>query len=207
MRRAIQKHLRDFLAIVAIAVVAVLVGGYILSNQRFYAPSWVPLIAFAVPIVIVAAVLIPALRSRRRNKAARRASGAGLTQAHFLLVDTLYHSGSEVTDDGSTGSMRGVARLRRASTRASRLPDGDHGLLAGGSGSSRCQSSKHLPEPDSVARKNQIRPSDTLSPRLDRQRSGAPRYSPEKMRIAPFRPLKAVRGGRSRTGFSKEGNR
>ena len=44
MRRAIQKHLRDFLAIVAIAVVAVLVGGYILSNQRFYAPSWVPLI-------------------------------------------------------------------------------------------------------------------------------------------------------------------
>ena len=44
MRRAIQKHLRDFLAIVAIAVVAVLVGGYILSNQRFYAPSWVPLV-------------------------------------------------------------------------------------------------------------------------------------------------------------------
>ena len=44
MRRAIQKHLRDFLAIIAIAVVAVLVGGYILSNQRFYAPSWVPLV-------------------------------------------------------------------------------------------------------------------------------------------------------------------
>ena len=44
MRRAIQKHLRDFLAIIAIAVVAVLVGGYILSNQRFYAPSWVPVL-------------------------------------------------------------------------------------------------------------------------------------------------------------------
>ncbi len=44
MRRAIQKHIRDFLAIIAIAVVAVLVGGYILSNQRFYAPSWVPII-------------------------------------------------------------------------------------------------------------------------------------------------------------------
>ena len=44
MRRAIQKHLRDFLAIIAIAVIAILVGGYILSNQRFYAPAWVPLI-------------------------------------------------------------------------------------------------------------------------------------------------------------------
>lgn len=44
MRRAIEKHLRDFLAIIAIAVIAVLVGGYILSNQRFYAPSWVPLV-------------------------------------------------------------------------------------------------------------------------------------------------------------------
>ena len=44
MRRAIQKHLRDVLAIAAIAVVAILVGGYILSNQRFYAPAWVPLI-------------------------------------------------------------------------------------------------------------------------------------------------------------------
>ncbi len=44
MRRAIQKHLRDVLAIIAIAIVGVLVGGYILSNQRFYAPSWVPVI-------------------------------------------------------------------------------------------------------------------------------------------------------------------
>lgn len=44
MRRAIQKHLRDVLAIAVLAVIAVLVGGYILSNQRFYAPSWVPVI-------------------------------------------------------------------------------------------------------------------------------------------------------------------
>lgn len=44
MKRAIQKHLRDFLAIVALAVVAIAVGGYVLSNQRFYAPSWVPIV-------------------------------------------------------------------------------------------------------------------------------------------------------------------
>jgi phospholipid/cholesterol/gamma-HCH transport system substrate-binding protein len=44
MKRAMQKHLRDVLAIAVLAVIAVLVGGYILSNQRFYAPSWVPLV-------------------------------------------------------------------------------------------------------------------------------------------------------------------
>lgn len=42
MKRAIQKHIRDFVAILAIAVVALLVGAFILSNQRFYLPSWVP---------------------------------------------------------------------------------------------------------------------------------------------------------------------
>ena len=42
MRRAIRKHLRDFIAILCLVVVAVGVAGYILSNQRFYLPAWVP---------------------------------------------------------------------------------------------------------------------------------------------------------------------
>src|SRR4029450_7885569 len=37
------------------------------------APSWVPVVAFAVPAVIVLAVLIPALRLRGRAGRARRA--------------------------------------------------------------------------------------------------------------------------------------
>ncbi len=44
MKRAIQKHIKDFIAIVVIAVLAVLVGGYVLSNQRFYLPAWVPIV-------------------------------------------------------------------------------------------------------------------------------------------------------------------
>jgi phospholipid/cholesterol/gamma-HCH transport system substrate-binding protein len=44
MRRAIQKHIWDVTAIVVLAVIAVLVGSYILSNQRFYLPSWVPVV-------------------------------------------------------------------------------------------------------------------------------------------------------------------
>ena len=42
MRQAIRKHLRDFIAILFLVVVAAGVAGYILSNQRFYLPAWVP---------------------------------------------------------------------------------------------------------------------------------------------------------------------
>jgi len=44
MKTAILKHSRDFIAIGVIALIAALVGGYILSNQRFYLPAWVPII-------------------------------------------------------------------------------------------------------------------------------------------------------------------
>ena len=42
MRRAIRKHLRDFIAILFLVIVAAGTAGYILSNQRFYLPAWVP---------------------------------------------------------------------------------------------------------------------------------------------------------------------
>ena len=42
MRRAIRKHLRDFIAILFLVIVAAGTAGYILSNQRFYLPGWVP---------------------------------------------------------------------------------------------------------------------------------------------------------------------
>ena len=44
MRRAIGKHLRDFVAILFLVVVGLGVAGYILSNQRFYPPAWVPVV-------------------------------------------------------------------------------------------------------------------------------------------------------------------
>jgi phospholipid/cholesterol/gamma-HCH transport system substrate-binding protein len=42
MRQAIRKHLRDFIAILFLVIVAAGVAGYILSNERFYLPAWVP---------------------------------------------------------------------------------------------------------------------------------------------------------------------
>jgi phospholipid/cholesterol/gamma-HCH transport system substrate-binding protein len=44
MRRAIRKHIGEFGLVVGLVVVAALVGGYILSNQRFYLPKWVPVV-------------------------------------------------------------------------------------------------------------------------------------------------------------------
>ena len=44
MTLAIRKHLRDFLAIAFMALLAAAVAGYVLSNQRFYLPNWVPVV-------------------------------------------------------------------------------------------------------------------------------------------------------------------
>jgi phospholipid/cholesterol/gamma-HCH transport system substrate-binding protein len=41
---AIRKHLRDFVVIAIIAAVGIATGAYILANQRFNLPGWVPLI-------------------------------------------------------------------------------------------------------------------------------------------------------------------
>ncbi|HEV2061469.1 MAG TPA: MlaD family protein [Solirubrobacteraceae bacterium] len=42
MRRAIRDHWRDFAAIIALLVIALAVASYILSQQRFNLPGWVP---------------------------------------------------------------------------------------------------------------------------------------------------------------------
>jgi phospholipid/cholesterol/gamma-HCH transport system substrate-binding protein len=42
MTRAIGKHLRDFVAIIALVTIALGVASYILANQRFSLPGWVP---------------------------------------------------------------------------------------------------------------------------------------------------------------------
>jgi phospholipid/cholesterol/gamma-HCH transport system substrate-binding protein len=44
VRRAIEKHAKDFGLVVLIFVVALGVGGVILSKQRLYLPHWVPLV-------------------------------------------------------------------------------------------------------------------------------------------------------------------
>jgi phospholipid/cholesterol/gamma-HCH transport system substrate-binding protein len=43
VRRAIRKHRRDFAALLFVVILAISVAGYVLSNQRFNLPGWVPL--------------------------------------------------------------------------------------------------------------------------------------------------------------------
>ncbi len=40
----LRKHARSLAALVFIVIVGLVVGGYILSNQRFYLPAWVPVV-------------------------------------------------------------------------------------------------------------------------------------------------------------------
>lgn len=42
MKRAIKTHAGVFATVVVLVVIALGIGGYILSNQRFYLPAWVP---------------------------------------------------------------------------------------------------------------------------------------------------------------------
>jgi phospholipid/cholesterol/gamma-HCH transport system substrate-binding protein len=44
VKRAIRKHLRDFVAVAALFIVAIGVAGYILSQERLNLPAWVPLV-------------------------------------------------------------------------------------------------------------------------------------------------------------------
>jgi phospholipid/cholesterol/gamma-HCH transport system substrate-binding protein len=44
VRRAIRKHMRDFVALLFVVALALSVAGYVLSNQRFNLPGWVPLV-------------------------------------------------------------------------------------------------------------------------------------------------------------------
>lgn len=42
MRRTIRKHMVDFIAIIVLGLISFGVASYILANQRFYLPAWVP---------------------------------------------------------------------------------------------------------------------------------------------------------------------
>jgi phospholipid/cholesterol/gamma-HCH transport system substrate-binding protein len=42
MKSAIQKHLRDFIAIIVLVLIASLVALYVLAHQRTTIPGWVP---------------------------------------------------------------------------------------------------------------------------------------------------------------------
>ena len=84
MRTAIRKHSRDFVAVIALVVVALVVGGYILSHQRFYLPE-----LGAGPRARTSSTTRPTSRrrSRSRRARARRSTIAGVDVGEIAKVD------------------------------------------------------------------------------------------------------------------------
>ncbi|MBJ7354705.1 MAG: hypothetical protein JHC98_07760 [Thermoleophilaceae bacterium] len=68
------------------------------------APSWMPIVALAIPVVIIAAVLIPALRYRARHKKAMRRSRGGVGE------DSVALGSSASISDGATYSVDGLRK-------------------------------------------------------------------------------------------------
>lgn len=44
MRKVLERYAVSFMAVIGVVVVGVVIGAYILSNQRFYLPNWVPVV-------------------------------------------------------------------------------------------------------------------------------------------------------------------
>lgn len=86
--------------------------------QNEPAPTWIPVVAFAIPVVIVLAVLIPALRNRARHKAGQRAQRGGVKEESVALG-----SAASISD----GATYSVDALRKALSVA---PE-DHGPADG----------------------------------------------------------------------------
>lgn len=68
------------------------------------APSWVPIVALAIPVVIIAAVLIPALRARARHRKAMQRSRGGVGE------DSVALGSSAAVSDGATFSVDGLRK-------------------------------------------------------------------------------------------------
>lgn len=82
------------------------------------APSWIPIVALAVPLAIVLAVLIPGLKKRRKYKVAMASSAAGVQEESVATG-----SAEEITDGGTYS----VAALRKALA----IKPEDHGPAGG----------------------------------------------------------------------------
>ncbi len=68
------------------------------------APTWIPIVAFAIPALIVLAVLVPALRGRRRYRKAQRAQREGVQPTTVAL------SSARSIGDGGSYSTEALRR-------------------------------------------------------------------------------------------------
>ncbi len=139
MRMAIRKHLRDFIAVIVLFVIAIAVSAVILSHQRLTLPAWVPFIGkdfFVIKAELATAQARhpgagPDGQRRRRRRSARspRSSCSGGRALVTLRIEPKYkrmYRNATVLLRPKTGLKDMVAELEPGGTKAAPpLREGD----------------------------------------------------------------------------------
>ena len=142
MTLAIRKHLRDFLAIAFMAVLAIAVAGYILSNERFYLPNWVPLVGtdfYEIKAELQSAQAVVPGQGQSVNIAGVKVGEVGsveLEDGHAVVEMNIQRKYAPVYKNATillrpkTGLKDMVLALDPGSKSAGKLPEGGHVRLA-----------------------------------------------------------------------------
>jgi phospholipid/cholesterol/gamma-HCH transport system substrate-binding protein len=133
---AIRKHLRDFLAILALLAVAVLVSSVILSHQRLTLPGWVPVIGksfYEINAELSTAQAVTPGQGQTVNIAGVQVGeikSVKLVDGHAVIGMSIEPRYAHVYRDATilmrpkTGLKDMVAELTPGTPAAGRLPDG-----------------------------------------------------------------------------------
>jgi phospholipid/cholesterol/gamma-HCH transport system substrate-binding protein len=136
MRTAIRKHLRDFVAIIVLFVVAAGVGGYILDRQRLTLPGWVPVIGkdfYEIKAEMATAQAVTPGQGQTVNVAGVEVGeiskvelddGKGLVTLRIEREHDRVYKDATVLLRPKSGLKDMVAELSPGTANAGRLPDG-----------------------------------------------------------------------------------
>ena len=142
MSRAIRKHLRDFLAIAFMGVLAVAVAGFILSNERFYLPNWVPFVGtdfYEVKADLQSGQAVVPGQGQTVNVAGVKVGEVGqveLENGHAVVEMQIKRKYAPIYKDATillrpkTGLKDMVLSLDPGTKSAGKLPEGGHVRLA-----------------------------------------------------------------------------
>jgi phospholipid/cholesterol/gamma-HCH transport system substrate-binding protein len=136
MRTAIRKHLKDFVAVVALFLIALVVGVVILGNQRLTLPGWVPVVGkdfFTIEAEMTTAQAVTPGQGQTVNVAGVEVgeiASVRLEDGNAIIGMDLEPEFARVYRDATvllrpkTGLKDMVAELEPGTPEAGRLPEG-----------------------------------------------------------------------------------
>jgi phospholipid/cholesterol/gamma-HCH transport system substrate-binding protein len=142
VRRQIKKQLRVFVAVLVLLVASLGIAGYILSNQRFYLPAWVPVIGtdfYEVKAELPTGQAVVPGQGQTVNIAGVKVGEVGsvtLEDGHAVVVMRIKEKYAPIHRDASvllrpkTGLKDMFLALDPGTASAGRLPEGGEVRLA-----------------------------------------------------------------------------